>query len=133
MPDSGPPVVDAQATYYVSPMGSDTNPGTLSAPFQTLAKARDVVRTKSANMTGDIYTFLRGGTYRITTTIDFGPQDSGTNGHRIFYQAYPGETPVLNGATQVGGWTKHTGNIYKAALSRRPSCATSTSTTRGPR
>jgi hypothetical protein len=34
-----------QATYYVSPDGSDSNSGTISAPFKTLQHARDVVRT----------------------------------------------------------------------------------------
>ena len=107
-----------QATYYVSPSGSDANAGTMSAPFQTVAKARDVVRTVSANMTADIAVYLRGGNYPVTSAISFGPQDSGTNGHRIVYQAYPGETPVLNGATRVTGWTPSSGGIYKAALAR---------------
>jgi len=34
-----------QASYYVSPGGSDINPGTLAQPFLTVTKARDVVRT----------------------------------------------------------------------------------------
>jgi hypothetical protein len=104
--------------YYVSPTGSDTNAGTMSAPFLTLTKARDVVRTVNTNMTQDIHVYLRGGTYGITSTITFGPQDSGTNGRRIFYEAYPGETPILNGATKVTGWTLASGNVYKAPLSR---------------
>jgi hypothetical protein len=107
-----------QAAYYVSPTGSDTNPGTETEPFQTITKARDVVRTINSNMTGDIYVYLRDGTYRITDAITFEPQDSGTGGHRIYYQAYPGETPVLNGATSVTGWTQHSGDIYQAALNR---------------
>lgn len=104
--------------YYVSPNGSDSNPGTIDAPFKTITKARDIVRTINSNMTGDIYVYLRGGTYNITDTITFGPQDSGTNGYRIYYKAYPGETPVLNGATKVTGWTRHSDNIYKAKLNR---------------
>ena len=68
-----------QLAYYVAPTGSDTNPGTVSAPFQTLAKARDTVRTINASMTQDIYVYLRGGTYPITSTVAFGPSDSGTN------------------------------------------------------
>jgi hypothetical protein len=107
-----------QATYYVSPSGSDTNAGTMSAPFLTVGKARDVVRTVNSNMTADIVVYLRGGNYPVASTITFAPQDSGTNGHRILYQAYPGETPVLNGATKVTGWTVSSGNIYKAALAR---------------
>jgi hypothetical protein len=107
-----------QATYYVSPTGSDSNAGTLTAPFQTIGKARDVVRTVNAAMTADIAVYLRGGSYPVTSTISFGPQDSGTNGHKIVYQAYPGETPVLSGAAKVTGWTQSSGGIYKAALSR---------------
>ncbi len=107
-----------QATYYVSPTGSDSNPGTLAQPFRTITKARDVVRTINGSMTGDIYVYLRGGTYNITSTISFGPQDSGTNGYRIYYQANSGETPVLSGATKVTGWTQHSGNIYRATLDR---------------
>lgn len=111
-------MAETQVTYYVSPTGSDSNPGTISEPFQTVTKARDVVRTINSNMTGDIYVYLRGGTYNITDTITFEPQDSGTNGYRIYYQAYQDETPVLNGATKVTGWTQHSGNIYKATLNR---------------
>ena len=107
-----------QLAYYVAPTGSDTNAGTVTTPFQTLAKARDVVRTINGSMTQDIYVYLRGGNYPITTTIAFGPADSGTNGHRIYYEAFPGETPVLNGATRVTGWTISSGNIYKASLQR---------------
>ena len=109
---------NAQATYYVSPTGSDTNPGTIDAPFQTVTKARDTVRTVNTSMTGDIYVYLRDGNYAIASTITFGTQDSGTGGHRIYYQAYPGETPVLNGATKVTGWTVSSGSVYKASLNR---------------
>jgi len=113
--DGGP----RQAAYYVSPAGSDDNPGTASAPFLTITKARDVVRTINTNMTGDIYVYLRGGDYRITSPIAFGVQDSGSGKYRIYYQAYPGETPVLNGATKVTGWTVSSGSIYKATLDRK--------------
>jgi hypothetical protein len=38
-----------QAIYYVSPTGSDSNLGTFAAPFKTITKARDVVRTINGN------------------------------------------------------------------------------------
>ncbi len=110
-PDPGP-------GYYVSPAGSDDNPGTASAPFQTVAKARDVVRALGGSMTDDLHVYLRGGTYRLESTLTFGPEDSGKNGHRIHYQAYPGETPVLSGAIAVTGWTPYQGGIYQAKLGR---------------
>jgi hypothetical protein len=112
------PKSQAQACYYVSPTGSDTNDGSAGAPFQTITKARDVVATVNTNMTGDIYVYLRGGDYRITSPITFAVKDSGAGSHRIYYQAYPGETPVINGAQKVTGWTVSSGNIYKATLAR---------------
>jgi len=112
------PKPQAQACYYVSPSGSDTNDGTVAAPFQTIGKARDVVSTVNASMTGDIYVYLRGGDYRITSPITFAVKDSGAGNYRIYYQAYPGETPVINGATKVTGWTASSGGVYKATLAR---------------
>lgn len=42
--------------YFISPSGSDSNPGTKSAPFKTLMKAQ------SAASAGDIV-YIRGGVY----------------------------------------------------------------------
>ncbi len=107
-----------QATYYVAPDGNDVNPGTITSPFKTVQRARDVVRTINSGMTGDIYIYLRGGTYPVSSTIDFTPADSGTNGFRVIYSAYQNETPILSGGVQVTGWTQHSGNIWKASLNR---------------
>ncbi|MET7372265.1 RICIN domain-containing protein [Micromonospora arida] len=107
-----------QATYYVAPDGNDANPGTLQSPFRTLQRARDVVRTVNTNMTGDVNVYLRGGTYPVSSTVEFGPSDSGTNGFRVSYAAYPNEKPVLDGGVPVTGWSQHSGNIWKAPLDR---------------
>ncbi|MET7947496.1 RICIN domain-containing protein [Micromonospora sp. NPDC005324] len=107
-----------QATYYVAPDGNDANPGTLQSPFRTLQRARDVVRTVNTNMTGDVNVYLRGGTYPVSGTVEFGQSDSGTNGFRVSYAAYPNEKPVLDGGVQVTGWSQHSGNIWKAPLDR---------------
>ena len=108
----------AQTKFYVSPSGNDDNPGTISAPFKTIAAARDAVRAINSSMSEDIIVYLRGGTYSVNSTITFRPEDSGKNGYRVYYMAYPGETPVLSGAVKVTGWTKHSGDIYKASLNR---------------
>ncbi len=105
-----------QATYFVSPTGSDANPGTESQPFQTITKARDVVRTINKNMTGDILVTLRGGTYPLTKTISFGTEDGGSNGYYVRYINANGETPLITGGQPVYGWTIHdqAKNIWKA-------------------
>lgn len=111
-------IAATQAKFYVSPDGNDSNPGTESAPFKTIAAARDAVRTINSNMSGDIIVYLRGGTHYVSSTISFKPQDSGKNGYRIIYQAYNSEKPVVSGSIKVTGWTQHDGNIYKAILDR---------------
>jgi hypothetical protein len=115
----------------VAPDGDDSNAGSITSPFRTLQHAWDVVRTAKTNMTGDIYVYLRGGSYPVSSTIEFGPDDSGTGNYRVVYAAYPNETPVLEGGVQVTGWTQHSGNIWKARSTAPTSSGRSTSTTSG--
>jgi hypothetical protein len=104
-----------QASYYVSPTGNDANPGTLELPFQTIEKARDVVRTLTPSMTGDIVVYLRGGTYQLKQTIEFGSEDGGKDGKYVKYMAYETEKPLLTGGVPISGWTIHDQgkNIWK--------------------
>src|SRR5690242_1065780 len=51
--------------YYVSPSGSDSNPGTLSAPWQTMQKAFDTA-------TGGQTVYFRSGTYPQYTAATTG-------------------------------------------------------------
>ncbi len=112
--DSG----DDLTVFYVSPDGNDSGDGSLSAPFATISAARDAVRKINSDMSGNITVYLRGGDYRITEAIEFDKRDSATNGYRISYKAYPGETPVINGAKKVSGWTKYNDKLYAAPLDR---------------
>ena len=77
----------AQTTVYVSPDGSDSNPGTINLPYQTIAKAMSVA-------TAGTTIYLRGGTYPLNTTLGAGI--SGTAGNHINLWAYPGEKPILD-------------------------------------
>ncbi len=110
--------VDAAAELFVSPDGDDSNPGTEAAPLRTLAGARDAVRKINGTVDGDIVVWLRGGTYRQSEAVTFDTRDSGQNGHRVIYQAYEGETPVISGAVPVSGWTKHNDKLWSAPLDR---------------
>ncbi len=107
-----------QATYYVSPSGRDADPGSLSQPFATITKARDIVRAINGNMTGDIVINLMDGTYELASTFTLSATDKGTNGHNIIYQAYRCETPVISGGIKITNWTIHDAvkNIYKATV-----------------
>lgn len=80
--------------WFVSPSGSDANPGTFALPFATLPKAVSVVQP------GQVI-YMRGGTYLPTETIRI--TNSGTAANRIQLLAYPGETPYLNFSGQALG------------------------------
>lgn len=108
------PGVGWGAAYYVSPNGNDGNPGTEAAPFQTIEKARAVVRTVNQGMSGDIVVYLRGGRYILTNTLTFDQTDSGTNGFNVIYSAYPKEKPSISGGQQITGWAPVGNGIYKA-------------------
>jgi hypothetical protein len=94
---------DPIAEFYISPFGSDDNPGTREEPFNTIEHAKLVIRSINQNMAGPIYVYLREGVYQIEDTIVFSQEDSGTNGQYIVYQAFPGETPTLSGGITIKG------------------------------
>ena len=106
-----PPAISAappQATFYVSPDGLPTAPGTPEAPC-SLERVRDLVRKINGSMKGDIVVNLRGGTYALKAPFklreDATTHDSGTGGFNVIYQACPGEPPVLSGGVPLTGWT----------------------------
>jgi len=116
------PVSNAQAavqhSFYVSPTGSNSNAGTTAAsPWATLEKVRDHIREKQLNkgMTGDIVVHLRGGRHVRSAPFNLTDTDSGSNGFKVVYRAYPGESPIIDGGKAVSGWTRVSGAPYYVA------------------
>ncbi len=84
---------------FVAPNGSDSNPGTISQPYQTIQKCATTVPS------GGICD-LRAGTYYETVTPDSG----------ITIESYDGEPVTVDGTDAVTGWTLYQGSIYKASV-----------------
>jgi hypothetical protein len=76
------------AVYYVAPSGKDSNPGTLSQPWQTIQKAANTL------VAGETV-YIRAGTYPEQVV----PHNSGSAGNYITYAAYPGETATIDGSS----------------------------------
>lgn len=107
---------DRSKCLYVSPRGSDSNPGTPALPLKTLERARDEVRKINGNMTGDIYIYLLEGRYVLDSTFILNSLDSGTNGFNIIYSAYGEAAPEISGGVDISqGWTVYDSdrNIYQ--------------------
>lgn len=113
---TGAATAATQATFYVSPGGSDAAKGTKDAPFKTITQAQKAVRAINGTMTGDIEVILREGTYALPATINFDERDGGKDGHYVRYKAAEGERPLITGGMPITGWTLHdeANNIWKA-------------------
>src|SRR5665213_3074268 len=94
------------ATYFVSPFGSDSNAGNISAPFKTIQHAASIAGA------GDKVE-IRAGTYHETVT----PAHSGTASAPITYEAYNGENVTISGADPISGWSSYKGSIGDASMS----------------
>ena len=93
--------------YFISPQGSDSNPGTLAKPFASLEQARDSIRSLSLQeKQEDINVYLRGGHYKLSKTFVLNTQDSALDGFKTTYAAYKNEVPVLSSATAISAWKK---------------------------
>ena len=110
------PVICASQVFWVSPTGSDTNPGTSDAPFQSLTRSRDAVRGVDPLYRNDIVVNLFGGTYRLTEKLELDERDSGRGRNSVIWRAVPGEKPVICGSLKIEGWQRLSGikNIYYA-------------------
>jgi hypothetical protein len=81
------PVINANVKgYFVSPNGSDSNPGTYTLPWKTIGHAVSKLRA------GDILN-IRGGTYREVISI----HNSGSQTHPITVTNYGNETVTIDG------------------------------------
>ena len=94
---------------HVSTAGSDDNPGTAEAPYLTIQRAADSLKS------GDIC-FIHAGTYRETVRLTA----SGDKGKPIAFARYKDDRVILDGSDAVGGpWTKGNGNIWRAKVAAK--------------
>jgi parallel beta-helix repeat protein len=98
-------------TYYVSATGNDLNTGKNPAQaWKTLNKVNNLVPKP-----GDSILFRRGDSWSGSISVNmFGREDA-----PIVYGAFgSGPKPKIYGSEIIKGWTKHSGNIYKAAFDK---------------
>lgn len=74
------------SAYYVSTTGSDSNPGTQTAPWRTVQHAADTARAGST-------VNVRGGVYEELVSIN--ASGNASDGY-ITFKSYPGETAILD-------------------------------------
>lgn len=100
--------------YY----GSDANPGSKDKPFLSVERARDEIRKAkvAGPLDGPVIVHLSGGVYRLTKTLEWLPEDSGTERAPITYAADAGQHPVISGGRTITGWQKGEGAIWQTTV-----------------
>jgi hypothetical protein len=112
--------------FFVSPSGSDQNPGTREKPFQSLVRARDALRSVRKNTglpVGGATIWLGQGTYRLDSTFRLDSVDGGSADRPLTYRAF-GEVRIT-GSRQVPPSAFH-GVSDKKILARLPEVARQT-------
>lgn len=87
--------------FYLSPSGSDSNPGSLKNPLQSLEEAQLRVRQSDQRGNQPITVYLREGTYYLEDTLLFEATDSGTAEAPVTYAAYADEAVILSGGSKL--------------------------------
>jgi hypothetical protein len=96
--------LDPPLKFYVSPSGSDTNPGSAQQPFRTVERARDAIR--EARRTGrlpasGVEVRMASGEYRLSQPFQLAASDSGTALGPIIYCADGPELPRFTGGVRL--------------------------------
>ena len=113
---------EAGKTLYVSPRGSDANPGSQEKPFATPARAQAEVRALIAKgmPEGGVKVLLHEGTYYLPQTLLFTPADSGSEKAPVVYASAPGEVATFSGGRAVTGpWKPWKDGILQCALGEK--------------
>lgn len=103
--ETNPPVVVTGDWYVDQSVVSSGDGTTLGTAFKTIPEAAAVAQP------GDEVTIMAG-TYRETIT----PTNNGTAGNPIVYKAGEAGVIISGLETADGGWTVHSGNIYKKTI-----------------
>ena len=100
---------------HVDPAGSDTNPGTRTAPLATIAKARDVLRASNQLGKQPMTVTLADGVYYLPETLTFTPADSGSKEHPVVYRAKNRGKAVISGGLKLDlDWQPYQDGIFQA-------------------
>jgi len=97
---------------HVARDGLDTNPGTRERPLATLHAARGIVRALKGSGNGPIRVLVHAGTHYLGSTLELGPEDSGTPDAPVTWLAAPESHVTLSGGTRFAcRWRPYRGGI----------------------
>jgi len=110
------PGASAPAQVFVSPTGSDTNPGTLESPVASLQRAQEIAR-QHIKKEESVYVNLREGTYYLPRPLVFTGEDSPKGAGFNIWTSFNGANATLSGGQLIRpNWKPYRDGIMMAEL-----------------
>lgn len=107
----------AARSFYVSPEGDDTHPGTREQPFATVFQARDAVRAHIARgLKEDMEIVLLKGAYHLSQPLVLDTRDSGSAEHRVTWRADQSAQVILSAGVEIKAWEAGADGIWQAKI-----------------
>ena len=98
---------------YISPQGNDNNSGSKNQPVQSLSRAQNLTKKYVGN--SPVNVILEDGTYYLSETLVFKPENSGTEKYPVTWQAANEGKAIISGGELLGpNWKPFRDGIYKA-------------------
>ena len=105
----------AQANFYVSQKGNDTNKGTQVKPFASISKAIAEARKKS----GEIVIYLMGGSFHLSQPIVFTPDDSRKKNETLIIKNFKDQKVTISSGIALNlNWRKYKNGIWQANVTQ---------------
>ena len=102
------------AEFFVSPNGSDRNPGSRELPYLTLARAQAALRASADRTRKPVTVHVAPGTYYLRNPLVLEPEDSGAANAPVVWQA-EGEVILSGGRRLELKWQPYRDGIFQAA------------------
>lgn len=103
---------------YLSPEGSDENPGTRNQPMATLTGARDKVRLyrKNFDVNKPVEIIALEGEYFMQQPLVLTAEDNGTSSSPLIIRSEHGKKVIFRGGVKVSGFEQAGENLWRAFI-----------------
>lgn len=103
----------AQTTFFVSPRGKNTNPGTKEKPFASI----DHAKLQARKVSGSVTINLLNGVYYLSQPVVFTPEDSRKKKESLVIKNFDNQKAIISGAVTLKlKWKKYKNGIWQAKI-----------------
>jgi hypothetical protein len=108
-----PSLLFSQTTFFVSPNGNDSDPGTITKPFTSINRARLEARKTS----GRVVIYLLEGTYYLSQPIVFTSEDSRKESESLLITNFENQKVTVSGGAALNlKWEQYGKGICRARV-----------------